>query len=700
MKVLQILKESSPPDLMKGFEDFLPLVMSVLKIDKLPPIKIVKEVPGSQPSFGGFDQDSGIIYLQITNRHPLDIFRTLAHELVHFKQDTEHKLDGESGRTGSPIENEANATAGIVMRHFNKKHPEYLSHRPLIKESQSDYEIHNYEKLDKILMLLCKMIIKGQKKDKDYYGMVAACVLDPGNNMVAKVNYPTDDGLRVHAERAAMEAYQDKYGEIPEGSIIITTCSPCNEISDETADGRSGNNCTDLINNSPVHKVYCGYIDPSQGDEAHEERDFNLMETENGKIRDLCKSFAATWLDIDESLTPNNIHTLADRKGVKWDNEPSFLQLTKRLTGLEHLDDLDQVGLQKVKQHLEKQGVAEGVNNYLWHGSKSKHDILYPQQANDTGGKEESNKNAVYATPNAKFAIAMGLTTPGSDNAMFPNDPQMVLFKGGIRKGEMVYLHKVPKDLFIKHNGREWYSKPGVKEVKPLEVVTVPVDKWLHLIRQATPQDLELQKKYMKEGVTENFADGKNPGRKEIDPDVYEDLSNSIIARIARQIVPTIRAKSTPEGYVYLSTQDGLSLVIGCNIAGGSIGINLGSQPMEDASSGPHKGAVTKIISAVYQAAVKRYGVPTEQGTLSIDHDAGHGVWQHIAQKLGLQYDAHMVKENFADGKNPGRKGLAKRSGVNTKASVSSLRNTAKHSSGEKQRMAHWLANMKAGRAK
>jgi len=58
------------------------------------------------------------------------------------------------------------------------------------------------------------------------------------------------------------------------------------------------------------------------------------------------------------------------------------------------------------------------------------------------------------------------------------------------------------------------------------------------------------------------------------------------------------------------------------------------------------------------------------------------------------------VNENFHDGKNPGRKGLSKRVGVNTKASVSSLRKTAKNSSGEKQRMAHWLANMKAGRAK
>jgi putative chitinase len=59
-----------------------------------------------------------------------------------------------------------------------------------------------------------------------------------------------------------------------------------------------------------------------------------------------------------------------------------------------------------------------------------------------------------------------------------------------------------------------------------------------------------------------------------------------------------------------------------------------------------------------------------------------------------------VIVENFADGKKPGRKGLAKRSGVNTKASVSSLRKTAKHSTGEKARMAHWLANMKAGRAK
>jgi predicted chitinase len=61
---------------------------------------------------------------------------------------------------------------------------------------------------------------------------------------------------------------------------------------------------------------------------------------------------------------------------------------------------------------------------------------------------------------------------------------------------------------------------------------------------------------------------------------------------------------------------------------------------------------------------------------------------------------SEFISENFADGKKPGRKGLAKRSGVNTKASVSDLRKTAKNSTGEKARMAHWMANMKAGRAK
>ena len=57
------------------------------------------------------------------------------------------------------------------------------------------------------------------------------------------------------------------------------------------------------------------------------------------------------------------------------------------------------------------------------------------------------------------------------------------------------------------------------------------------------------------------------------------------------------------------------------------------------------------------------------------------------------------MDENFADGRNPQDKGDAKRHGVNTKGSISSLRKTAKQG-GRKGQLAHWMANMKSGQAK
>ena len=166
---------------------------------------------------------------------------------------------------------------------------EYHRTDETLGEDQEDYEIRNYQKLDKILSKLCKMVVDGQNSGKDY-GMVAACVLDLDNQIVAKLNYPGKDGKRVHAERAAIEAYISKYGDIPEGSIILTTLSPCNEHMDE----RDGPSCTDIINESGVKKVYCGYIDPTQTDEH---RDYNLMETSNATVRNMCKQFADTFLD-------------------------------------------------------------------------------------------------------------------------------------------------------------------------------------------------------------------------------------------------------------------------------------------------------------------------------------------------------------------------------------------------------------------
>ena len=153
----------------------------------------------------------------------------------------------------------------------------------------SDFDIRNRDKLDSILVRLCEMVVEGQKKNMDL-GVVAAAVLDPDNNCVVGINYPSKDGRRVHGERAAIDSYHARFGAIPEGSIIITTCSPCTQAMDE----REGINCSDLIDEVGVHKVYAGYQDPTQ--EPGRKR-YHIEITDNPKIRELCKQFAATFLD-------------------------------------------------------------------------------------------------------------------------------------------------------------------------------------------------------------------------------------------------------------------------------------------------------------------------------------------------------------------------------------------------------------------
>jgi hypothetical protein len=73
-----------------------------------------------QSTFGTFNPDNDKIWLYVGNRNMADILRTLAHELVHRKQAEDGRLNITSGETGSDIENEANAQAGVLLRNFGK----------------------------------------------------------------------------------------------------------------------------------------------------------------------------------------------------------------------------------------------------------------------------------------------------------------------------------------------------------------------------------------------------------------------------------------------------------------------------------------------------------------------------------------------------------------------------------------------------
>ena len=67
------------------------------------------------------------------------------------------------------------------------------------------------------------------------------------------------------------------------------------------------------------------------------------------------------------------------------------------------------------------------------------------------------------------------------------------------------------------------------------------------------------------------------------------------------------------------------------------------------------------------------------------------------AAPYGSGYDE--VDENFADGKNPDRKGLSQRLGITKGATIAQLEKFAK-SKGEKGRLARWQLNMRRGKKK
>ena len=111
---------------MKILNDFVNFVGNKLDImDNLPNIKISNDdfAAKKMKSFGKYTPDLKEIVVVMVNRNLADVLRTLAHEIVHHKQNLENKLDVNSNDDGSDIENEANALAAVFMREYGKNNP-------------------------------------------------------------------------------------------------------------------------------------------------------------------------------------------------------------------------------------------------------------------------------------------------------------------------------------------------------------------------------------------------------------------------------------------------------------------------------------------------------------------------------------------------------------------------------------------------
>ena len=104
------------------FNDFLHFAIDDLGITNQCTINFTTDKSITK-TYGHYEPSTNTIVIYVKGRGTGDILRTLAHELVHRKQEELDLIEPNSGETGSPIENEANAYAGVLLRKFGEKNP-------------------------------------------------------------------------------------------------------------------------------------------------------------------------------------------------------------------------------------------------------------------------------------------------------------------------------------------------------------------------------------------------------------------------------------------------------------------------------------------------------------------------------------------------------------------------------------------------
>jgi predicted GNAT family acetyltransferase len=109
----------------KSVSDFINFAKKYLGIDDDIKVALAYERTPDLTTTAFYDLN-GFVKIYVKNRAIIDVCRSIAHELVHHKQNLEGRLVDamKDGSDGSPIENEANAVAGKIVRRYGKLKPE------------------------------------------------------------------------------------------------------------------------------------------------------------------------------------------------------------------------------------------------------------------------------------------------------------------------------------------------------------------------------------------------------------------------------------------------------------------------------------------------------------------------------------------------------------------------------------------------
>ena len=100
-------------------QEFIKFAKSALQLKEKVSVKLLTQRHENMTA-ACYDPNTNEISIYTKGRAFPDVCRSLAHEMVHQKQNELGLLEADSGNTGSDIENEANACAGILMRNFGE----------------------------------------------------------------------------------------------------------------------------------------------------------------------------------------------------------------------------------------------------------------------------------------------------------------------------------------------------------------------------------------------------------------------------------------------------------------------------------------------------------------------------------------------------------------------------------------------------
>lgn len=114
---------------LKAIQMFIKFAARELKLPNLPNIKFAGSEENTKNAFGHSIGNN--ITVRITERHPVDIMRTIAHELVHFKQN-------HTGSNKTSVrEDQANMLAGRLMKKFDITYPHIFKEKAIREETVS-----------------------------------------------------------------------------------------------------------------------------------------------------------------------------------------------------------------------------------------------------------------------------------------------------------------------------------------------------------------------------------------------------------------------------------------------------------------------------------------------------------------------------------------------------------------------------------